>query len=808
MTTILAYLWTPIIAALLCVGLGLAVERIARWPLPPALLGPVGAAVAIVLGLTTYRLHGTAPVAAAIVGVVALAGFWLARRELGRRLRPGWAGAAALAAYALVIAPSMLTGQWTWAGYNFVNDTSVNLTYVDLLSRQGFTAPEPPFSTTTIMQASGVAQHYPMGAHGLIATLGVFAGVDAAAVYQPVLALMLAGAAAALTQLARRGGAPGPVAAGIGLLAAGANLTYQYSQHGAIKEIAMVLLVVTAAAVVAEALHVGLRPGFGAVLALSIAPVVLVLSSGGAPYALLLVALTVAALVVAPKRPPLRMLALAAGVGLVVTLVATAPVVGDVLSYSRGAATSFEQSGTGVAGAVPVPATLGHLVRPLPATQAAGVWFGGDYRLPVAGTTGRVQAVMIALVLALAAFGFVAQLARRRLGAPLLLATCALTAALVAPRVSPYADAKLLVIAAPAIVLCAGLGAWELWRRRRGVTRALAVALAVACGGAVLASDAIAVHGVRLAPTDRMEALEDAAEHADGGGYWLVNEWEEYSKYFTRAIRNDSGSESESPDVVALRTGGPIFGQYFDLDEQTLEFVQRFDGLIMRRSPVASRPPADFRRAYANDYYEVWRRDRGVRVLDHLPAGGLYDPQGTPGCAGLRDLARKARAAGGELVAATRPDVPRMGVTVPAGRPVGWVPDPQVPLQVQLRTPGRLEGTIRTVEPGRYRAWLQLSSGRPMRVSIDGRVIGTPRGVNSPDQWLEVGELRLDAGLHRVELRRGGGRPLPEDGYEGLLGPLALEPLDAAAPRLERVAPSDAGRLCGGRYDWVEAVAR
>ena len=103
MTTILAYLWTPVIAALLAVGIGLLVERLSRWPLPSALLGPVGAATAIALGLLIYRLHGTAPVAA------------VDRRRGGRwpatgsraascaaRLRPGWAGAAALAAYLLL----------------------------------------------------------------------------------------------------------------------------------------------------------------------------------------------------------------------------------------------------------------------------------------------------------------------------------------------------------------------------------------------------------------------------------------------------------------------------------------------------------------------------------------------------------------------------------------------------------------------------------------------------------------------------------------------------------------------------------
>jgi hypothetical protein len=803
MTTTLAYLWTPVIAALLAVGIGLLVERLARWPLPSALLGPVGAATATVIATIVYRLHGTALPAALAVAVAALAGLILARRDLRTRLRPGWAGAAALLAYALFIGPSLLTGHWTWAGYNFVNDTSVNMIYVDLLAHHGFTAPKPPYSTTTLMQASGVGQHYPMGAHGLIATLRVFTGIDAAAVYQPFIACTAAGAAAALTHIARRASAPGPVAAGIGFFAVSANLTYQYSQHGAIKEIAMVLFIAAAVAVVTEALAQGIRPGFGAVLGLTVAPFVLVLSSGGAPYALMLAALAAVAFFVAPKRPPLRVLAIAAGVGLVTTAVATGPIVGDVLTYARGAGSSFQQANV----AVPTPVTLGHLISPLPAYHVAGVWLGEDYRSPVPlGTTQALQTVFIVLMFALAVVGLVAQLGRRLLGAPLLLATTGLTAAIVAPRVSPYADAKLLVILGPAVVLLAGLGAWELWRARRRVARTLAVVLAVVCAGAVLYSDANAAHEVRFAPTDRMEALTDAAHHA-GGGYWLVNEWEEFSKYFTRSIRNDSGSESESPDVVVLRESEPIFGQYFDLDEQGLEFIHRFDGVITRRSPVASRPPGDYRRVYSNEYYEVWRRDRGVQVLDHLPLGSLYDAAGAPSCAKVDELAALARRKGGELLAMPHAAVPTMSVTTQPHRPPGWVPDAGRPLMVNLYTPGTLNAELRTSEAGRYRAWLQLTSGRPMEVRIDGKLVGSPHQVNSPDQWLEVGDLELGAGEHRVQLHRRGGVPLPGDGYNGELGPLVLEPL-GAQPQPRYVAPADAGRLCDSRWDWIEAVRR
>ena len=66
-----------------------------------------------------------------------LLGFVLARRSLPARLNPGSAGLAALAAYALYMAPVALTGHWTWPGYNFVNDTAPNFLYADLLSTPG-----------------------------------------------------------------------------------------------------------------------------------------------------------------------------------------------------------------------------------------------------------------------------------------------------------------------------------------------------------------------------------------------------------------------------------------------------------------------------------------------------------------------------------------------------------------------------------------------------------------------------------------------------------------------------------------------
>ena len=57
----------------------------------------------------------------------------------------------------------------------------------------------------------------------------------------------------------------------------------------------------------------------------------------------------------------------------------------------------------------------------------------------------------------------------------------------------------------------------------------------------------------------------------------------------------------------------------------TLPYVEQFPLLILRRSPVASRPPANYRRAFVGRYYEVWRRTGSPKVARHLPLGGVND---------------------------------------------------------------------------------------------------------------------------------------------------------------------------------------
>ena len=64
-----------------------------------------------------------------------------------------------------------LTGHWTWPGYNFVNDTAPNLLFAELLSQQGVSLPAVADSTTAAIQSTPVNLGYPVGAHGLLASV-------------------------------------------------------------------------------------------------------------------------------------------------------------------------------------------------------------------------------------------------------------------------------------------------------------------------------------------------------------------------------------------------------------------------------------------------------------------------------------------------------------------------------------------------------------------------------------------------------------------------------------------------------------
>ena len=114
---------------------------------------------------------------------------------------------------------------------------------------------------------------------------------------------------------------------------------------------------------------------------------------------------------------------------------------------------------------------------------------------------------------------------------------------------------------------------------------------------------------------------------------------------------------------------------------------------------------------------------------------------------------------------------------------------------------------------GTYKFWIQGSVGRRVTISVDGRVVGTPRWQESyGGVYLPLRTEHLAAGAHTLTLLRGGGSFLPSTGNDAsgtttTLGPVVLQPTDAAetmttipASRLRSVCRSSR------RLDWIEVL--
>ena len=793
MTTLLAWVWAPLLLYALCLGVGLLADTVLRVELPAALIPPTGMAVAIVLLTPGYRLGLSATLGVPLLLVAAAAGFVLARRRLAERAWAPGALTAAGAVYALYMAPVVLTGEATFSGYNFVNDTASNLNVANYLEHFGATLPADEYAATARNAAALLNLGYPLGSFSLLATLRPLSGAPLESVYQPAMSVFAALTAMSLTELARRSGLRPASAVVAACLALGGVLLYRYVLHGAIKEIAVVALCGTAAALATLALERRLPVRLVVLVAITCLAMVFVFSAAAGAFALALGGAMLAASLVSPNRPSLRHIGRLLGVTAVVALVVLLPVLGSTLNFADTIRNVFSAS-DGASTAM-----FGQLLRPLPVTEAAGVWVSRDYRLPSTYPAVNTPLVAVAILLALA--GVALSLYRRRFGPLLGVVMIGLPALALSPAASPYIDGKLLVVLTPSVVFIAAFAALSAVEAARRPVRVAGVVAVLLLAAGVGLSDLFSYRDTRLAPLDRVASMEDVAAAVPDRGLYLLNEWEEFGKYFMRSARVNPASEAESVRPVRLRRPAPIFGQWFDLDRHKLSYVQSFSGVIMRRSPVASRPPASFRMIHRNAHYELWRRDPEVTVREHLPLQDSERGAEVPSCAEVRKLARRARP-DDRVVAARRPPVERMS-PFRARLPRGWLPAVDVPRGTVIpNTSGSMTGTI--VAGGERRVWLRARSGRALAVMVDGRRVGDAQEVSTPDQWVHVGDVRLTQGRHRVEVRRDGASWRPGDSFRGYVGPVALE--EATRPRLVSVRPRNATRLCGRSWDWIELV--
>jgi hypothetical protein len=238
----------------------------------------------------------------------------------------------------------------------------------------------------------------------------------------------------------------------------------------------------------------------------------------------------------------------------------------------------------------------------------------------------------------------------------------------------------------------------------------------------------------------------------------------------------------------------PVAAHAYDLDQMKSAFIERWRLIALRRSPAQSRPPSNYELVWSGRFYEVWKRVRPA-PLAHVELGKPpLDPTEPLDCSLVRELD-----ATGRVVAALRVR-PRVAAIRGVGSlPPGWYRDPRDAYALDVRKGGST--TTALMGGGNVRLWLRGRAFRADRVLVDGRLVGVARHLNGPNQWIDVGAVRLAPGRHVIELRRPKRSLRPGDAQTDVIGPFAAT---AGEPVL--VSGAELRRHCGQPADWIDVL--
>jgi hypothetical protein len=796
-------------------GCGLLVRRASGGAISGVLLLPVGFAMTVAVCTLGTSVTWLAPHTGAIVVAVAALGFLLERHSLAIRTRRVsgavlFPAIAALVAFAAIGAPVLLTGTPTWTGFGRIVDTAFQMAFAQHLSEAGRSVPIGNSSfNETIEGLTG--NGYPGGAQ---ATLGAMAGLIRTGVpwcYQAYLAWTAAMGALALFALLRRV-LTNPLVCCVGAaVAMQPNILYDYALEGGIKELTTAALILVSAAVLVEWLAERRDPERSRSvrsllpLAPAMAAAAAAFSYGVGPWlGLIVLAAFVLSLL---SRGRWRTLASWCVAGAAAAALATPTVIAGVKLFG----TAKEA----VKGTVEVG--LGNLTAPIPEISTVGVWISNDYRFPQFARAGVSHDFDVAII-ALGVIGVIGALWSRRwmIAAFGLVAPVAL--AYYVAHAGPWVELKAYTITATMFLAMAFVGAGWLASAKPGrglklPVRAVGWLGALMVAGAVLYGNALTYHDQSLAPAARYRQLEQIGNKFAGVSTAFYPSFDEYSEYF---LRDEHGYDLVRPPGLELRPGAVNLapGQFaysLDVNQLALKFIQRFALLVIARSPIASRAPANFALVDRTSEFEVWRRVRPAsEVFAHLPLSGSATERTPAYC---RTVARTLHQSGAGSSLAYVPTGPRtMLIPTQAKHPDYW---PALgPESLRGVGAGAIEGTVSLPASGTYDISMPGSVGRRLTVYVDGRRVGSVEDeFRYPSQFMRFALVKLSAGRHRIRLTRPNGSLAPASGDgpdtdSGVIGPLIFSLEQPGDGRLMVVPGAEAGRVCAARtgYQWIEVL--
>jgi hypothetical protein len=813
--TVFAY---PLVLALLCLGVGLAVDRCAGRFLPLALAPSVGAAALIALSQLSTWIVALAPATPYLMLALALLGFALApRRELLERLRTRrWLLLVPLLAYLLALAPVLLAARASFSSFMALSDSAVHMIGADYLIHHGqsYGHLDLQGSYGQFIQAY-YGTGYPSGADTLFGGSALLLGLPLIWAFQPFCGLVLALGSGPAWVIARRCGLREGWAALAAYTATVPAIVYGYQLIGSVKELVAVVMLLTLGALLA------VHPRWFARSPRRSVPCALVLAAG------------VSALGVG-----FGAWAFAAGTVLFVVLVqgvrggrigaraawASAAAGGLLLLLAAWPTWRHVSQSLHVAQNIASTSNSGNLQAPLKWTQAFGVWLRGSYKQEPVGAAGVATYALIGLTLAACLLGLVQLLRLRRFALAGWIALTVLVWIVLSRTATTWVDAKALVLTSPVLVLLAwgGVAALRIaapaergdpaQRRARRSSRSSSVAvvcaalLALALVGGVLASDLAQYHSSNLAPTARYEELASVGKRFAGRGPALFTDFDEYSMYVLRRL-DVGGPDFVYPPRPAAGGLGVAYGHPVELDRHLPSALAAYPLIVTRRDPSAESPPAAYALAWQGTYYEVWARRAGARpALVHVPADERKRPLS---CVRVQRLARIAQARHVAVLAALAPELVRVRLRR-VRRPPGWGRSHG---GLTMRRAGTVSLRFNLPRAGTWELWLQGQFMPDIHVAVDGRPLATLSGQlagNSlvPDTATPL-RVRLSAGQHHLSVARAGFSLAPGNGGAAVRDAAFLTPAGAPARVLRTLPAGTPPRvLCAEPVEWIELVRR
>lgn len=814
MTYVLAVFAFPLLIAVISVGAGLLIERVAGARLPSLLIPPIGFATIVGFTQLTTWTGALAPATPHLVVGLAIGGFVVGARpvvERWRARRTGWwfGWVAGIGAYLVANGPVVMAGRATFPGYLLDTTGSVQLMGAERLITSGHSWDPAGTGGYGLQLAGYFGNGYPSGSHSALGALGALVPVDYLWLYAPYLATLIGFAALVLAWIIWRVGIARWAAAVGGLVSAVPALVYAYTLQGSIKEIAVLppLMLLGAFMLLArEQWAAGPRAAvpFGVVVAAGLGCI----GFAFVPWAgLAALAIAASALVAQRGSLQIRLGELAgriavSGVALVVLALPTVATLRTSVRQATGVTTAN-------AAAVADP---GNLLRPLLDVQVFGVWLGPSHRVDP-GELIRQTYLLIGVVAVAVVLGLIWLVRQRRWAALAWIASSVLVWIILDQRATAWTAAKLLVLLSPVVVLVAIVGAFG----RLGTRRIEGLLLGGAVAFGVLYSDAELYHATGLAPTARFDELREIGERFAGVAptrpdrVTLVPDFDEYALYLLRDMAPDSPGNARRLVPWTFRDGNGVpYGTTVDLDELDHAHLASADAMVVRRSAFKSRPPAAFNKKFEGNYYEVWIRDPSRPATSlHQPRGTGLQPVATERCVGpdadLPRVVARAREAGATSInAALRApnvlaDLSRAEISGSAA-----IDANASPVMLGFHGPASIRLRVHVRTAGTYRLWVQGTTGRELVARVSGREVGAIRNESGGHRnALRYGTVSLQPGRHTIEFVRGGGSLRPGDADPTVLRGVALAPVGDV--RLHTVPLRRWRQLCGRSVDWLEA---